>query len=625
MVGLVALSAIAGVSHGNECTVDMTAILDSTAQAGGCHNEIRPDAGLLDATFVMTARSQVNSSQPTNPDASGSSGNVWIDGNGTGVKTSRCGGSRGISGGGGDQNEELIFTFDNPVSADSVVLYLNKIDFSKDTPVIFISSSSESGFDYTILEAEIQGAFTSTETERGKVSFSGFASLPPGLDIDKFKIREVDDHIFVNKLQYEDFLPGDVCDDGIACTIDSCDEQNDVCVHDIEPCKWPDVDPEPDGDGFVGPGDLALLAECWLLCPEDEDYATGLLGGSCDRVNFVNCSPDDCVGPEDFSFFVTAWRKDILNPTIVMPPVCASNAASASEWLPLPTVATLRAFGLAVPPKDWKGYQRGKLFELVQQSVVKASDDTELSGSTPRVTVTLLLLDSPSSPQTTNDLALLGSPISDPAQLSVGGKAYLEAWCQTPGPNGISSAVVDITYDTESFDTFPAQVYLASQWNTLSFDVSVDDQVGRIDDFGGNNLSVVLGVAPSWVKIGTVEFDVVTAPTGPVSFCSEFAGGFLTFAVRGEGSVQPTDVQYGCFALGCQQNADCEEGFVCDLDNDQCVCPNLATPEHFAAFIACLDGPDEDVLQKCVCADFDDDGDVDLRDFSELQRQSVAP
>lgn len=260
-----------------------------------------------------------------------------------------------------------------------------------------------------------------------------------------------------------------------------------------------------------------------------------------------------------------------------------------------------------------------------QVIVVKASDNTGGLGSTPRVTVTLLLLNSPSSVQATNDLALLGSPISDPAQLSVGGKAYLEAWCQTPGPNGISTAVVDVTYDTASFDTSLAQVSLASQWYTLAFDVSVDDQLGRVDDFGGNNLSVVLGVAPSWAKIGTVEFDVVTAPTVRVSFCSEFAGVHLTFAIRGEGGVDPVDVQYGCFALGCQQDADCEEGFVCDLDNVQCVCPILATPEHFADFIACLDGPDEDVLQKCVCADFDDDGDVDLRDFSVLQRQSVAP
>lgn len=201
--------------------------------------------------------------------------------------------------------------------------------------------------------------------------------------------------------------------------------------------------------------------------------------------------------------------------------------------------------------------------------VAKASDDTGGLRTTPRVTVALLLLDSPSSMQATNDLAALGHPISDPGQLSVGGKAYLETWCQTPGPNGITTAVVDVTYDAAWFDTSLAQVSLASQWSLLAFGVSVDDQVGRVDDFGGNNLSG-LGVAPSWAKIGTVEFDVVTATTGRVSFCSEFAGGGLTFAIRAEGVVQPVDVHYGCLALGCNQDAHCD-------DDTPCTCDKCAT------------------------------------------------
>ena len=40
----------------------------------------------------------------------------------------------------------------------------------------------------------------------------------------------------------------------------------------------------------------------------------------------------------------------------------------------------------------------------------------------------------------------------------------------------------------------------------------------------------------------------------------------------------------------------------------------------FASFAACLAGPDKVVPLECDCADFDNDGDVDLRDFSVLQR-----
>jgi hypothetical protein len=285
----------------------VTAILDSTGQTGGCYTEIRPHAGGQDVTFVITARSHVDSAQPTNPDATGNPGTVWIDGDGTGVKNSSCSGSTGISGSGGNQDEELIFTFDNPVSADSVVLYLNKYKFNDDTPVIFISSSSASGYDYTILEAAIQGAFTSTGTEKGYVSFSGFASLPPGLNIDKFKIRETVGHIFVNKLQYEDNAPfGTLCDlDSDLCTIDHCNGAGVCVTFDNVDCQ--PANPPCEGGEVCNPAtglcqaqpDAVLSTPCEAdgnLCTND--HCNGL--GSCVFLSNKTCAPaiPPCEGGE---------------------------------------------------------------------------------------------------------------------------------------------------------------------------------------------------------------------------------------------------------------------------------------------------------------------------------------
>ena len=77
----------------------------------------------------------------------------------------------------------------------------------------------------------------------------------------------------------------------------------------------------------------------------------------------------------------------------------------------------------------------------------------EPAGPPPRVVVSLLLLDAPSGVQTTTDLESLGTILREPSQLSPGATVFLEAWCQTPSPNGISSAVLDISYDTTFLNT----------------------------------------------------------------------------------------------------------------------------------------------------------------------------
>ena len=198
----------------------------------------------------------------------------------------------------------------------------------------------------------------------------------------------------------------------------------------------------------------------------------------------------------------------------------------------------------------------------------------------PRVTVRLVLLSAPSPFETTTNLESVGPRVGSQSQLTPGSTVFLEAWCQAPGPNGIVSAIIDLTYETSLFDTTTSQVSLASQWDTLPFAVSVDDSTGFVDDLGGNNLSG-LGIAPDWAKIGTIALDVTTTSLDPVGFCSLFSGDpFITFAIEGEGLVPPGEVDYGCLTVGCVTNADCADQHFCTVDSCDPLVGCLRVPDN---------------------------------------------
>jgi len=202
-----------------------------------------------------------------------------------------------------------------------------------------------------------------------------------------------------------------------------------------------------------------------------------------------------------------------------------------------------------------------------------------------RVRVQLVVLSTPSGVQMTTDLDSLGASVGHQSQFIPGRTVFLEAWCQTPGPNPISTAVVDLTYETAFFDTTLAQVSLASQWDTLPFVISVDDLLGRVDDLGGTNFGG-FGIAPSWAKIGTVALDITSTPPDRVTFCSEFAGGGLTFAIRGEGVAAPGEVTYGCLTVGCVLDSDCDDGNACTDDS----CDSVQGCVNAANTLPCGDG-----------------------------------
>ncbi len=106
------------------------------------------------ASFVMTARTMIDTGAPTDPDAAGTAGSVKISDDGAGVKTASCGGSKAISGKGGHQDEELIFTFDAPVSASCVRVGLDGVHFHDSSSSIQFAPTpkADAGADLTVHE-----------------------------------------------------------------------------------------------------------------------------------------------------------------------------------------------------------------------------------------------------------------------------------------------------------------------------------------------------------------------------------------------------------------------------------------------------------------------------------------
>lgn len=228
-MGLVITSlAITSISR-----ADIITYLDKNRQGEGNKGlSYRPlDEYANPAYFTMTARSSIDMGNPFDSDASGSLGTVYIDDHGAGVQSESKEGSKGISGKGKHGNEELIFTFDGPVAVSDIILGIIDIEFGttchdgddddhkdeKDNPVIFLSEAGSNIFAYTILEDEIENAFSYNDhsDDKGIVDFSLFTSLSNDLMIDSFIIRETNDHIEVNMIGNPIPSPASLCLFGI--------------------------------------------------------------------------------------------------------------------------------------------------------------------------------------------------------------------------------------------------------------------------------------------------------------------------------------------------------------------------------------------------------------------------
>ncbi|MHC5002570.1 MAG: hypothetical protein ACYTJ0_05550 [Planctomycetota bacterium] len=185
----------------------VTVLLDASHQGEGNKGSLyRPltDTGAL-AEFVLTATSSLDELAPYSAAALGTAGTVYIDKEGAGVQNDELGGSKGISGGGGDQEEQLIVSFDAPASADALKIGLVGFKPDKglgdgDDTLLFIELVGGAA-PIMIDESKYMNAFTWTGSEEGYVDF-GLLGLGSDALVSSLMVREVRGHVEVNLVQY---------------------------------------------------------------------------------------------------------------------------------------------------------------------------------------------------------------------------------------------------------------------------------------------------------------------------------------------------------------------------------------------------------------------------------------
>lgn len=134
----------------------------------------------------------------------------------------------------------------------------------------------------------------------------------------------------------------------------------DLISYDCRTIELADCIYDLDGDDFVGPGDLALFAACWLCCSGDPCWQQN----KCTASDF-DC--DTCVGPGDLAYFATAWLMECADANIIAPP-CQSTAGVI---LPPADEDLIRQFNLEVPPRGWPTTRRDwyeKMREMAVQN-----------------------------------------------------------------------------------------------------------------------------------------------------------------------------------------------------------------------------------------------------------------
>lgn len=173
------------------CEFGETTLLDATAdgQPELCTEEARSlrTLGGDIAPFTLTARSQITTNQPLNPDAEGIAASV---------KTSSCGLGVGcppafpqIDGSNSAADEEVVFHFANPVRSDRIRLALNDYSFFADDAVLFASSTQSSGYEIVVDEGLIESAYAATNSAHGQILFEAIPGFDGSLLLDRFKIR----------------------------------------------------------------------------------------------------------------------------------------------------------------------------------------------------------------------------------------------------------------------------------------------------------------------------------------------------------------------------------------------------------------------------------------------------
>jgi hypothetical protein len=193
--------------------VSMVTTWFDSATYGAVSGNLGTSMDIFGGALTLTARNKVNSAAPLDPNAVASVGTIYFDSSavpttgGLGVQDINAGGSKGISGGGPTQDEELGFTFNNEGAAlETIAVLINDwgwgVDNNKDRPVIFVTTfNGISSTTYTFDAPAVHAASDAygTGTNSWWVDFNDFAGVVGGSAemVTSFAVREAGDHIYV--------------------------------------------------------------------------------------------------------------------------------------------------------------------------------------------------------------------------------------------------------------------------------------------------------------------------------------------------------------------------------------------------------------------------------------------
>lgn len=133
-------------------------------------------------------------------------------------------------------------------------------------------------------------------------------------------------------------------------------------------------------------------------------------------------------------------------------------------------------------------------------------------------------------------------PTSQPA-FALGSSIFLEVWVQTSNPNGVSSASLDLLFNSSL--TTAVSVAHSSLFSALTH-VSIVNPSGVVDDLSGSHLGPctdAVAVAPNWVRVAMIEF---TADANGLLTIQAVATGSPVYgtALCGLGDVAPANVSF---------------------------------------------------------------------------------
>jgi hypothetical protein len=149
-------------------------------------------------------------------------------------------------------------------------------------------------------------------------------------------------------------------------------------------------------------------------------------------------------------------------------------------------------------------------------------------------------------------LAALSSPSTNDQVKSVpasrtnfalGSSIFLEVWVQTINPSGLSSASLDLSF--ESSLATAVEVTHSSVFSALVHSL-INNPAGFIDDLSGSHLGPcadAVGVSPNWGRVAVVEF--TANADGVLTFRSLPSGSpVYGSAICGVGDINPNDISF---------------------------------------------------------------------------------